>query len=473
MSDSSGYRRELGLFSSAMIVAGSMVGSGIFVVSAGIVREVHTGPMLMLVWALAALFTLCATLSYGELTGMLPKAGGMYVFLKEAYGPLPAFLYGWSCFLIIESGAIAAVAVAFAKYAGTFLPALNDSVWIGGHLDMKAFTLPGGIELGPYAFGLTTTRLAGIAVILLVTLLNTFGVRMGAWIQNTFTVAKLSALAALVVLGLVLAPTAAPSGPYVPPAGTPPLTGLGMLLTAVLVAQVGAFFSCEGWSFVGNVAAEVKNPRRNLPLALLIGPGAVLVLYLLANLAYLKLLGPGGIAAAPEGRVGSAALGAIFGAKGEALMAGAICISMFGYVNGATFTTARVYQAMGEDELFAGRAADLNRHGVPAVALWIQGGWACALTLSGTFDQLVDYSTFAQLIFVVAMIAGVFILRRTRPHLERPYKAWGYPVVPGFYVVGGLAILGVLLIKHPAYTWPGLVMVACGIPVYLWRRRKA
>ncbi len=469
----SGYRRELGLFSAAMIVAGSMVGSGIFVVSAGIVKEVHTGPMLMLVWALAGLFTLCATLSYGELTGMLPRAGGMYVFLKEAYGPLPAFLYGWSCFLIIESGAIAAVAVACAKYAGTFWPRLSDSVWIGAHVDTPVWHLPLGIDLGPYAFGLTPARLAGIGVILLVTVLNTFGVRFGALIQNTFSVAKLAALGALVVLGLALAPSTPPAGAYVPPAGTPPLAGTGMLLTALLVAQVGAFFSCEGWSFVGNVAAEVKEPKRNLPLALLIGPGAVIALYLLANLAYLKLLGPGGIAAAPEERVGAAALGALFGPKGEALMAGAICVSMFGYVNGATFTTARVYQAMGEDELFAGRAGDLNRHGVPAVALWIQGGWACVLTLTGTFDQLVDYSTFAQLLFVVAMIAGVIVLRRTRADLERPYRVWGYPVVPLIYIVGGGAILVLLLRHKPAFTWPGLVMVAAGIPVYLWRRRAS
>jgi len=468
MSESNGYRRELGLFSSTMIVAGSMVGSGIFIVSADIMRQVHTGPMLMLTWLLSGLFTICATLSYGELTGMLPKAGGLYVFLKEGYGPLMGFLYGWCCFLVIESGAIAAVGVGAGKYLGALVPAVDDVRWIGPHMAVPALHMPFGMDLGPYHFGLTGARLVGIFVICAIALLNTYGVKLGAWIQNTFTVAKLAALGALVVLGLLLAPRVAP---VAAPLSSGPISFSG-LLTVLLVAQIGAFFSCDGWNFVGNVAPEIKNPKRNLPLALLIGPGCVILLYLLANLAYLKLLGPAGIAGAAEDRVGAAALGALFGPTGSTLMAGAILISMIGYVNGASFTTARVYQAMGEDGLFGAGADKLNRHGVPAISLWMQAGWACILTLTGTFDQLVDFTEFAQLMFVVAVIFAVILLRRKRPDLERPYKVWGYPVVPLIYVLGSGSILVLLLRYKPAFTWPGLILALLGVPVYYWRRKR-
>lgn len=468
MSESTGYRRELGLFSATMLVAGSMVGSGIFIVSADIMRQVHTAPMLMLTWLVAGLFTICAALSYGELTGMMPKAGGLYVFLKEGYGPLMGFLYGWCCFLVIETGAIAAVGVGAGQYLGALVPSVNDSQWIGPHAVIPVQHLPFGLSLGPYDFGLTGARLVGIAIICAISLLNTYGVKLGALIQNTFTVAKLAALGALVVLGLLLAPKIAPAATTL---GTGPTT-LSGFLTVLMVAQIGAFFACDGWSFVGNVAPEIKNPKRTLPLSLLIGPGCVIALYLLANLAYLKLLGPMGIAHAPEDRVGAAALGAIFGPTGATLMAGAILISMIGYVNGASFTTARVYQAMGEDGLFGAGAGRLNRHGVPAVSLWLQAGMACLLTLTGTFDQLVDFTEFAQLMFVAAVIFAVILLRRKRPDLERPYKVWGYPVVPLFYVLGSGSILVLLLRYKPSFTWPGLILALLGVPVYYWRRKK-
>ena len=468
MSEPSGYRRELGLFSSTMLVAGSMVGSGIFIVSADIVRQVHTAPMLMLTWLVAGLFTICATLSYGELTGMLPRAGGLYVFLSEGYGPLMGFLYGWCCFLVIETGAIAAVGVGAGQYLGALTPAVSDSRWIGFHAAVPAFHLPLGIVLGPYDFGLTGARLVGILLIAAIALLNTYGVKLGAWIQNTFTVAKLAALAALVVLGLLLAPKVAPSAA---PVGPGP-GSFGGLLTVLLVAQIGAFFACDGWNFVGNVASEIKEPKRTLPLALLLGPGCVILLYLLANLAYLKLLGPAGIANAPEDRVGAAALGALFGPVGNSLMAGAILVSMIGYVNGASFTTARVYQAMGEDGLFGAGAKRLNRHGVPAVSLWLQAGMAGLLTLTGTFDQLVDFTEFAQLMFVVATIFAVILLRRKRPDLERPYKVWGYPLVPLVYVFGSGSILVLLLRYKPSFTWPGVILALLGVPVYFWRKRN-
>ncbi len=469
MSDTSGYRRDIGFFSATMIIVGSMIGSGIFIVSAGIVRQVHTGPLLLLTWCITGALTLCATLSYGELTGLMPKAGGMYVYLKEIYGPMTGFLYGWACFLVIECGSIAAVAVGSGRYMGTFFPAVSDSHWLVGPWNLKAWHVTQDIALGPYEFGVTSARAVGIAVILVITLVNTYGVKLGAWTQNLFTVAKLGAMAALILFGLVLTPKILPvAGPYVPPLSIAPVT----LLAALVVAQVGCFFSCDGWHYIGNVGSEIRNPRRTLPLSLLVGPAIVVGLYLLANLAYLRLLGPTGIATATDDRVGAAALGAIFGPLGASLMAGAIMISMFGYVNGASFTTARVYQAMGEDGLFVGKAGKLNRHGVPAWALWLQAIWACILTLSGTFEQLVEYCTFAQLLSVVALIAGVVVMRVKKPDLERPYKTWGYPVVPLIYILGAVSIMGFLLRYKPSFTWPGLVLVLSGVPVYFLRKRN-
>ena len=469
MSDPSGYRRDIGFFSATMIIAGSMIGSGIFIVSADIVRQVHTGPLLLLTWGITGVLTLCATLSYGELTGLMPKAGGMYVYLKEIYGPMTGFLYGWACFLVIECGAIAAVAVGSGRYMGTFFPAISDSHWLLGPWSLRAWQATQNIALGPYEFGLTSARAVGIAVIVLFTLVNTYGVKLGAWTQNLFTVAKLGAMAALILFGLTMTPKILPVvGPYVPPLNIAPVT----LLAALVVAQVGSFFSCDGWNYIGNIGSEIKNPRRTLPLSLLVGPGIVIGLYLLANLAYLRMLGPTGIATAPDDRVGAAALGAIFGPLGGSLMAGAVMISMFGYVNSASLTTARVYQAMGEDGLFVGGAGKLNRHGVPGWALWLQAAWACILTLTGTFEQLVDYSTFAQLLCVVAVIAGVLVLRIKQPDLERPYKTWGYPVVPLIYILGAGSIMLFLLRYKPAFTWPGLVLVLLGVPVYLLMRRN-
>ncbi|MBL0313121.1 MAG: amino acid permease [Holophagaceae bacterium] len=470
MSETSGYRRDIGFFSATMIIAGSMIGSGIFIVSADIVRQVHTAPLLLLTWCITGALTLCATLSYGELTGMMPKAGGMYVYLKESYGPMAGFLYGWACFLVIECGSIAAVAVGSGRYMGTFFPVVSDSRWLLGPWNLKGWQITQDIELGPYAFGLTSARAVGIAVIIVMTLVNTYGVKLGAWTQNLFTVAKLGAMAALILFGLTMAPKALPvAGPYIPPLSVAPIT----LLAALVVAQVGSFFSCDGWHYIGNVGSEIKNPKRTLPLALLAGPILVVTLYLLANLAYLRVLGPMGIATAAEDRVGAAALGAIFGPVGGSLMAGAIMISMFGYVNGASFTTARVYQAMGEDGLFAKGAGNLNRHGVPAWSLWLQAAWACILTLTGTFGQLVEYSTFASLLFLVAAITGMLVLRIKKPDLERPYKTWGYPIIPLIYILGAGSILGFLLRFKPAFTWPGLVLVLLGVPVYFWRRQRA
>ena len=464
MSEPTGYRRELGPFSATMIIAGSMIGSGVFFVAADIVRTGRSGGFLMAAWVLVAVLTLAAALSYGELAAAYPKAGGQYVYLREIYGPWAGFLYGWTAFLVIETGGFAAVAVGFGKYLGAFWPAVSDSRWLVGPLNIPALHVA-GIDLGPYALGLTPTRLAGIALIALFTGANILGVRHGARIQNLFTVLKLGSLAALVLLGLALRPHAAPSqAPFLSPEKPLPW------FIALLTVQTGCLFSAVGWEYVTDIAAEVKAPEKTIPRALLVGTSLVLGLYLLVNALYLKLLGPTGIATAPEGRVGSAALEAILGSAGGLAMAGAILISMAGWMNGALLSTARVFQTMAGDGLFVEPAAKLNRHGVPAAALAVQGVWAALLATSGTYDQLLDYSIFAAVLFDIANVAAVFVSRWKDPDLPRPYKVFAYPLLPGFFLVAGLAILGTLLRFRPAFTWPGLVIALLGVPVYLWRR---
>ncbi|MBI4912924.1 MAG: amino acid permease [Acidobacteria bacterium] len=464
----SGYRRELGAFSAAMLIAGSMIGSGIFLAPAETVRLGHTASFLMGVWVFAGLLTLLGALSFGELAGLFPEAGGPYVFLREAWGPLPAFLFGWTTFLVIDSGGIAAVAAGFGKYLGAFLPWASDGRWLLGPWHIPGIQA-GPIPLGPYDLGLTGSRLAGIAVILLLSAANMGGVRLGARIQNVLTVIKIGALLLLVGLSLTLRPAIPPAGSYSPLPGTP-LLPLG---AAFLVAQVGALFSADGGYYVTYVAAEVREPQRRLPMALVLGTLLIVALYVLANLGYLRLLGPAGIGGAPEDRVGSQALRAILGTAGEGLMAGGVMVSMFGYLNGAILTPARLYQAMAADGLFFRKAATLNAQGVPAAALAVQALWSCLLALSGTFDQLLDYVVFATLLFYALCVAGVLRLRRVRPSLERPYRVLGYPVVPILYLAGVASILGALLVYRPAFTWPGLLLIGLGIPVYGAARRSA
>jgi len=462
-----GYRRELGPFSATMLIAGSMIGSGIFIVSADIVRLGHSGTFLMAAWGFAAMLTILGALSYGELAGMLPQAGGPYIYLREAYGPPVGFLFGWTAFTVVECGGIAAVSAGFGKYLGTFLPWVSDGRWLVGPLHLPAFTV-GAVTVGPYEFGLTSARLSAIGIILLLSAANVLGVRLGARIQNVFTVAKVGALLGLIALGFWLSPASPPSGTYLPPISAPVLP----VFAALMVAQVGAMFSADGWYYVTYLAAEVKEPRRTLPYALLFGTGSILVLYLLANLVYLRVLGPAGIANATEDRVGSMALRALLGPTGERVMALAILVSMFGFVNGTVMTAARLYQAMAGHGLFLRRAASLNARGVPAFSLAVQALWSCVLTLSGSFDQLLDFVLFATLIFYALAVAGVIVLRWKRPDLARPYRVPLYPFVPLAYLLGVLAILGALLVYRPAYTWPGLVIVLLGIPVYLIHRRN-
>ena len=459
-----GYRRHLGVFSATMLIAGSMIGSGVFIVAADMVRTGRSGGFLLAAWGLTALLTLFAALSYGELAGLFPKAGGQYTYLREIYGPATGFLYGWTFFVVIECGTIAAVAVGFGKYLGSFFPAVTDTAWLGPHLDVPLMQVTQTIAVGPYHLGLTPSRLSAIAVVVFLSAVNLYGVKLGSRIQNLFTVVKIGGLAALILLGLFLKPpVAALQTPFIPLDGSLALP----FLTALLVVQTGSMFSADAWNAITFIAGEVKDPRRTIPFSLLIGTTMVCGLYVLANAAYLKILGPTGIANAPQDRVGSAALQALLGSGGGLIMAGSILVSMFGCLNGLVLSGARVYQRMAEDGLFYPRAATLNDHGVPAFALWIQAIWTCLLTLTGTYGQLLDFVMLPTILFYIFTVGGVFLLRRRRPDLERPVKVWGYPLVPALYILGASAIIGALFIHRPSYSWPGLVLVALGWPVYL------
>ena len=464
-----GYRRHLGPFSATMLLAGSMIGSGVFIVGADIVRTGHSGPFLIWAWVLTGVLTVFAALSYGELAGLFPQAGGQYAYLREIYGPLTGFLYGWTLFAVIECGTIAAVAVGFGKYLGAFVPWVSESRWLLGPFHVPAWQATRDIAVGPYDLGLTSARLAGILLICFLSFVNVFGVKLGARIQNLFTVAKISSLAALILLGLLLKPAVpADPSPFVSTASSLPF------LTALLVVQTGSLFSADAWNAITFIAGEVKEPRRTIPVALFVGTGMVCGLYILANAAYLKVLGPTAIATAPGDRVGSMALKALFGPAGELAMAGAILWSMFGCQNGLVLSGARVYQAMGEDGVFLPQAGRLNGYGVPAFSLGVQALWASLLCLSGSYGQLLDYVIFAALLFYVLTVGGVLVLRIRKPDLERPVKVPLYPVLPLLYLVGAIAIMVALLIHRPAFTWPGLAIVVLGLPAYaLVRPRQA
>ena len=486
-----------------MLVAGSMIGSGVFIVSADIGRQVGSTGGLIAAWLITGLLTIGAALSYGELAAMMPRAGGQYVYLREAYGPLWGFLYGWTLFLVIQTGTIAAVAVAFSRYLGVLVPAISPTSWIIPPLNLSA----------DYAVSLSTQQLAGIAIIGLLTFINTRGLRLGKIIQNTFTSAKVLSLAALILAGIVLgrnheairanfshlwtvsgAVPVAPDFSFVP---TVVVTGglLGMVV-AFGVAQVGSLFSSDAWNNITFIAGEVKEPRRNLPLALAAGTGLVTLLYILANLAYLCLLPLERIQHAPDDRVATAAVEVVFSGAGAVIMAVAIMISTFGCNNGLILAGARVYFAMARDGLFFKAAANLNRRSVPAFGLVIQCVWAVLLVLPRTrsrdaggaplldatgheqygnlYSNLLDYVIFAVLIFYVLTIAGLFVLRRKQPNADRPYRAFGYPLVPALYLVAASAIMIVLLLYKTKTTWPGLLIVLAGVPVYfLWRRRSS
>ena len=476
--------KGLGLTSATTLVMGSMIGSGIYIVSAQIAREVNSPALLLGAWLVTGFMTIVGALSYGELAAMMPKAGGQYVFLREALGPLWGFLYGWTLFLVIQTGTIAAVGVAFGTYLGHFFPSISAGNWIWHIGHVRPFHV-GSIELGNMDVGLNTQNLAGIVVVALLTLVNISGIKTGATIQNIFTVAKVAALAGLVVLGIFVGRNAqaiaanftnfwrlnAPHSASGTPAG--PLVGV---LTILAVAQVGSLFSADAWNNVTFTAAEVKNPKRNLPLSLALGTGIVIALYVLANVIYLTALPLDAIQHAPSDRVATVVIEnmKMFGGTGASILAVAILISTFGCCNGLILAGARVYYAMARDGLFFKSVGRVNpRYKSPAVSLVVQGVWTCLLCLSGTYNQLLNYVIFAVLVFYILTIGGLFRLRYKRPDAERPYRAVGYPILPAIYIVMALFIDVVLLRYQPQYTWPGLIIVLLGIPVYLiWSRRS-
>lgn len=453
MSKDTGLVKGLGLVDATTLVMGSMIGSGIFIVSADIARQVQSPGSLLLTWVVTALLTIIAALSYGELAAAMPHAGGQYVYLREAFGPLYGFLYGWTLFLVIQTGTVAAVAVAFAKYTGVFYPSISAGNWV----------LP----------FLNTQQALAIFILLLLTWVNTRGLKTGSLVQNIFTFAKTGALLGLIGFGFLLGSnTAAVERNYGDFWG--PARFDWNTIRLVGVAMVGALFSSDAWNNVTFTAGEVRNPKRNLPLSLVLGVGIVSALYLACNLVYLQALPLEQIQTAAQDRVATAVGLQIFGSLGVQLLAGAIMISTFGCVNGMLMAGARVYYAMAQDKLFFRRAGELNATShAPTTSLWMQCAWACLLTMTGRYNDLLDYVIFAVLIFYILTIAGIFVLRRTRPDMERPYKAIGYPVLPILYIVIAGLIEILLLLYKPNYTWPGLIIVLLGIPVYfLWRKRE-
>jgi APA family basic amino acid/polyamine antiporter len=472
------FKHGLGLLDSTMIVIGSMIGSGIFIVSADIARTVGSPGLLLLVWLITGIITVIGALSYGELAGMMPHAGGQYVYLREAYNPLVGFLYGWTSFLVIQTGTIAAVAVAFARFTAVLVPGFSEQ------------------NILFEVFGRHVSAAQGLAILIVavLTYINSRGLREGKIVQNIFTIAKTAALIGLILLGIIVGYNAhaiesnlahfwdatwthMENGRIV---SVENLSGL-MLLAAIGASMVGSLFSSDAWNNITFTAGEVINPKRNIPLSLVLGTGVVTLLYLLANVAYILVLpvlgSPDatdlvgqGIQFASSDRVATAAVTMIFGEPAAIIMAVLIMISTFGCSNGLILAGARVYYAMAKDGVFFKKVGTLSERSVPATALVVQGVWASLLCLSGTYSDLLDYVIFAVLIFYILTVIGIFILRRTRPDVERPYKAFGYPLLPGLYVLCASAIAIDLLIYKTKTSGSGLGLVLLGIPVfYIWK----
>src|SRR4051812_16175134 len=483
------FIQGLGLLDSTMLVAGSMIGSGIFIVSSIIARQVGAPGWLLVVWLVTGVLTLMAALSYGELAAMMPKAGGQYVYLREAFSPLWGFLYGWTLFLVIQTGTIAAVAVGFGRYTGVLTPWVSEKNY-----------LIEPIRFGSYAFSLSTAQLVGLLMIALLTFMNTRGLSLGKIVQNIFTTAKTGALIALILLGIIVGWRSGAGASNFSDLWTlrgglqevgPSLTAVTAfgLFVGICVAQTNSLFSADAWNNITFTAGEVINPRRNVPLSLAFGTILVIGLYLLANVAYLATLPFSAIQNAPSDRVASETANVIFPGAGATIMAIAIMISTFGCNNGLILAGARAYYAMARDGLFFRRVGELNKNHVPGWALIIQGIWAGFLVLPRTvktdaagnvtgygnlYGNLLDYVISAALIFYILTILGLFVLRRKRPDAERPYKAFGYPIIPALYIIGASIILVVLFIYQTATTWPGLIIVLTGVPIYfLWRKSDA
>jgi basic amino acid/polyamine antiporter, APA family len=482
-------KRSLNLFDSTMLVMGSMIGSGIFIVTASVAKQVGSPAFIMLTWILTGILTIVAAVSYGELAGMMPRAGGQYVYLREAYGGLVGFLFGWATFLVIETGLIAAVSIAFAKFTAVLFPVFSEQNIL--------------LKLGDYT--LTSTQLLALGVIVLLTFINIQGVKTGKSVQNILTVTKIGALLGLIIVGFTVGwgseAWATNKAMFWQPfkqnwvngsLQNTPLSNFA-LFSALGLAMIGPVFSSSAWNIITYTAGEIENPQRNIPLSLFLGTLGVSILYWLANGVYLMLLPTTGaptstevlgrgIAWATNERVGTAAAEVIFGSGGAIIMAIFIMISTFGCVNGILMSGARVYYAMAQDGLFFKKATDLNEKGVPAIALVIQGAWACLLCVSGKYSDLLKYVTFATLLFYILTIGGIFILRKKQPNALRPYKAVGYPLVPALYLIIASALcLNLLVFETPISlfgfsvkpSWVGLGIVLLGVPIYYgWKGQK-
>jgi len=493
---------SLGLFSATTLVVGSMIGSGIFIVDCDIARGTDSPALFLAAWVITAILTLVGALSYGELAAMMPKAGGQYVYLRESLGPLWGFLYGWTFFLVIQTGTIAAVCVAFAKFLGVFVPTVSSSHWLW-HIAHVPPVAVGPMVLGNMEIGISTANLVGIAVVVLLATINILGMKLGVLVQNILTVVKALSLAALILVGFTVGRDSVAIAANFGGHGTAFFRNAGWsvlhpvqvgaqgpiawvnLFVILAIVQVGSLFSSDSWNNVTFTAGETRNPRRTIPLSLALGTGFVLTAYFLASAAYLMVLPlhgdphgatilARGIQHASEDRVGTAVLQQIFPSIGGYLMAAAILVSTFGCANGLTLAGARVYYAMACDGLFFQSVGKLHpRFRTPVAGLIVQALWATLLCLSGTYSQLLDYIIFAVLVFYILTILGLFVLRIKRPNAPRPYKALGYPFLPGLYLFMAAGICAALLRYKPQYTWPGLILVLLGIPVYLyWSRSK-
>lgn len=459
------FKPSLKLLDATMIVAGSMIGSGIFIVSADITRNVGSTGWLMVVWLITGFMTIAAALSYGELSAMFPKAGGQYVYLKKAYNPLVAFLFGWSFFSVIQTATIAAVAVAFAKFTAYLFPYFSEDV----------------IVLKSGLLSITRAQLLSLLVIILLTFINTRGIQSGKRIQTIFTITKLLSLFGLILFGLLIFKADIWNLNWSNAWELKPMNADGSLGTyttfaavgAIAASMVGAIFSSDSWNNVTFIAGEIRNPQRNIGFSLFLGTLIVTAIYFLTNITYTALLPLQEIAYAEKDRVGVTAANVIFGEAGTIIIAIMIMISTFGCNNGIILAGARVYYTMAKDKLFFAKAGSLNKNNVPAYALWLQCIVACAWSLSGKYGQLLDMISFVVVGFYMLTIAGIFILRKKRPDAERPYKAFGYPLLPLIYILMGLSFCTLLVIFKPAFTWPGLIITLLGIPVYYLIRKGA
>jgi basic amino acid/polyamine antiporter, APA family len=467
-------KKSLGLWDSTMIVSGSMIGSGIFIVSSDMARQMYSPFWLLAIWIITGVITLSAALCYGELSGIFPKAGGQYVYLREAYNKLIGFLYGWSMFAVIQTGTIAAVGVAFSKFTGYFFPVF----------DMNPSNILGTFDLGFFVLNLYPAQLLAIGTIVLLSWFNTRGVNGGKILQNIFTSTKLIALFGLVLIGFLIGfdvdvwsqnwSLATEAISIANKDGMDVLTPLALsaIVGAIASSMVGSVFSSDAWNNITFIAAEVRNPEKNIGRALLIGTLLVSGIYILTNVMYIGVLPMHDIAFASQDRVGVAAAQSILGANGTYVLAALIMISTFGCNNGLIFSGARVYYTMAKDGLFFNKAGQLNKNGVPAWAIWAQCIWASALCLSGKYGDLLDYVVFVVMIFYILTIAGVIILRIKRPDLERSYKTPLYPILPIVYLILATSFCVALLIYKPQFTWPGLIIVLLGLPVYAFVSRK-